>query len=45
MRRTNLSAHYVFDLWTLRWRKKQARGQVIVVRYADDFVVEFEHRH
>ena len=41
----NLYLHYVFDLWTERWRKKQARGQVIVVRYADDFVVGFEHRH
>ncbi len=36
--------HYVFDLWTQRWRKKQAHGQVIMVRYADDFVVGFEHR-
>ncbi len=41
----NIYLHYVFDLWTQRWRKKQARGQVIVVRYADDFVLGFEHRH
>ena len=41
----NIYLHYVFDLWTQRWRKKQAHGQLIVVRYADDFVVGFEHRH
>ena len=41
----NIYLHYVFDLWTRQWRKKQAHGQVIVVRYADDFVVGFEHRH
>ena len=40
----NLYLHYVFDLWTQRWRKKQAHGDVIVVRFADDFVVGFEHR-
>ena len=41
----NLYLHYVFDLWVQRWRKTQARGEVIVVRFADDFVVGFEHRH
>jgi len=41
----NIYLHYVFDLWTRRWRDKQAHGQMIVVRYADDFVVGFEHRH
>ena len=41
----NIYLHYVFDLWTQRWRKKPAHGQLIVVRYADDFVVGFEHRH
>jgi hypothetical protein len=40
----NLYLHYVFDLWVQRWREKQARGDVIVVRFADDFVVGFEHR-
>jgi RNA-directed DNA polymerase len=40
----NIYLHYVFDLWTQRWRRTQAYGQVIVVRYADDFVVGFEHR-
>src|SRR6059036_3124719 len=40
----NLYLHYVFDLWVQRWRKKQAHGDTIVVRFADDFVVGFEHR-
>jgi len=36
--------HHVFDLWVEAWREKVARGDVIVVRYADDLVVGFEHR-
>jgi group II intron reverse transcriptase/maturase len=40
----NIYLHYVFDLWVEVWRKKVARGDVIVVRYADDLVVGFEHR-
>ncbi len=40
----NIYLHYVFDLWTQRWRRKRACGEVIVVRYADDFIVGFEHR-
>jgi len=40
----NVYLHYVFDLWVQRWRQKQARGHVVVVRFADDFVVGFEHR-
>ncbi len=40
----NIYLHYVFDLWTQQWRKKQARGDIIVVRFADDFVVGFQHR-
>jgi RNA-directed DNA polymerase len=39
----NVYLHYVFDLWTDWWRRRQARGDVIVVRWADDFVVGFEH--
>ena len=39
----NVYLHYVFDLWANRWRKQQARGQVIFVRYADDIVVGFQH--
>ena len=40
----NLYLHYVFDLWVQEWRKRRAPGEVIVVRYADDFIVGFEHR-
>jgi len=40
----NIYLHYVFDLWVQRWRRTQARGDVVVVRFADDFVVGFEHR-
>jgi RNA-directed DNA polymerase len=40
----NVYLHYVFDLWAHRWRKTHARGDVIVVRYADDFIVGFQHR-
>jgi RNA-directed DNA polymerase len=40
----NLYLHYVLDLWVKAWRKKQAHGQIIVVRYADDAVLGFEHR-
>jgi RNA-directed DNA polymerase len=41
----NIYLHYAFDLWAHRWREKQARGDVIIVRYADDFIVGFQHRH
>jgi RNA-directed DNA polymerase len=40
----NLYLHYVFDLWIQRWRKQCARGEVIVVRYADDLVVGFQKK-
>src|SRR5436190_768602 len=40
----NLYLHYVLDLWVKAWRKKVARGEVIIVRYADDAVLGFEHR-
>jgi RNA-directed DNA polymerase len=42
---SNVYLHYVFDLWVNQWRTKSARGDVIVVRYADDFVLGFQHRH
>ncbi len=38
----NVYLHYVFDLWTQQWRKRHATGEVIVVRFADDFIVGFE---
>ena len=40
----NVFLHYVFDLWANQWRKRYARGSVIMVRYADDFVVGFQDR-
>jgi RNA-directed DNA polymerase len=40
----NIFLHYVFDLWVHHWRKTKAKGDVIVVRWADDFVVGFQHR-
>jgi group II intron reverse transcriptase/maturase len=40
----NVYLHYVFDLWIHQWRKRQALGNVVIVRFADDFVVGFEHR-
>jgi len=40
----NIYLHYVFDLWTQKWRETVAQGDVIVVRYADDFVVGFQHK-
>src|ERR1700738_1170124 len=39
----NIYLHYCFDLWAERWRRQEARGDMIVVRYADDLVVGFEY--
>jgi group II intron reverse transcriptase/maturase len=39
----NIYLHYVFDLWVDVWRKKCARGEVVVIRYADDNVLGFQH--
>ena len=39
----NIYLHYVFDLWVNQWRRKFARGDVIVVRFCDDFVVGFQY--
>ena len=39
----NVYLHYAFDQWAQQWRKRQARGDVILVRFADDLVVGFEH--
>jgi len=38
----NIYLHYVFDLWVRQWRGREAKGKVIVVRYADDIVAGFE---
>ena len=39
----NIYLHYAFDLWTQAWRRKKASGDVIVIRYADDTVLGFQH--
>jgi group II intron reverse transcriptase/maturase len=39
----NVYLHYVFDLWAERWRRREATGDMIIARYADDIVVGFEH--
>ncbi len=39
----NIYLHYVFDLWAERWRRREATGDMIIVRYADDIIVGFEH--
>src|ERR1700722_12391264 len=40
----NIYLHYIFDLWVQAWRKKQAHGDMVVVRYADDLVLGFQHK-
>jgi group II intron reverse transcriptase/maturase len=39
----NIYLFYVLDLFADRWRRREAKGDVIIVRYADDFIVGFEH--
>lgn len=39
----NLFLHYVLDLWVDHWRKRHARGRVVIVRYCDDFVMGFQY--
>jgi hypothetical protein len=39
----NIYLHYALDLWAERWRRREATGDMIIVRYADDFIVGFEH--
>jgi len=40
----NIYLHYALDLWADRWREQTAKGEMIIVRYADDFVIGFQHR-
>ncbi|HWW93766.1 MAG TPA: group II intron reverse transcriptase/maturase [Vicinamibacteria bacterium] len=40
----NLYLHYVFDLWVQVWRRRQARGDMVVVRFADDIVLGFQNQ-
>ena len=41
---SNIYLHYVLDQWVTEWRKNKAIGEVIIVRYADDFVMGFQYR-
>jgi group II intron reverse transcriptase/maturase len=41
----NVYLHYVLDDWVVWWRSRHATGDVIIVRYADDFVMGFQHKH
>jgi RNA-directed DNA polymerase len=41
----NIYLHYALDLWANRWRQREATGDMIIVRYADDFIVGFEHEN
>jgi group II intron reverse transcriptase/maturase len=41
---SNVYLHYVFDLWADQWRRRNARGDVVLVRFADDYVAGFEYR-
>jgi RNA-directed DNA polymerase len=41
---SNVYLHYVFDLWADQWRRRHAHGDVILTRFADDYVAGFEHR-
>jgi RNA-directed DNA polymerase len=40
----NVYLHYVFDLWADQWRRRYARGDVVIVRFADDYIVGFQRR-
>ena len=39
----NIYLHYSLDLWAVRWRRREATGDMIIVRYADDFIIGFQH--
>jgi group II intron reverse transcriptase/maturase len=39
----NIYLHYALDLWAIRWRQREATGDMIFVRYADDFIIGFQH--
>ncbi|XWR14859.1 reverse transcriptase domain-containing protein (plasmid) [Sinorhizobium meliloti] len=38
----NIFLHYILDLWVHQWRRRHARGRIVIVRYADDFVIREE---
>jgi group II intron reverse transcriptase/maturase len=39
----NIYLHYALDLWAMRWRRRKATGDMIIVRYADDFIIGLQH--
>ena len=41
----NIYLHYALDLWAARWRRREATGNMIIVRYADDFIIGFQHEN
>ena len=41
----NVYLHYALDLWAERWRQHEASGDMIIVRYADDFIIGFQHEN
>src|ERR1700741_2760938 len=41
----NIYLHYALDLWAERWRQHKATGDMIIVRYADDFIIGFQHEN
>ena len=41
----NVYLHYVLDLWIQSWRSQHGRGDMVIVRYADDFIIGFEHKY
>ena len=41
---SNVYLRYVFDLWADQWRRRHAYGEMIIVRFADDYIVGFEHQ-
>ena len=41
----NVYLHYVFDLWAERWRRREASGDMILVRYADDIIIGFQYEN
>jgi RNA-directed DNA polymerase len=41
----NIYLHYVLDQWVIEWRKRRAKGDLTMVRFADDFVLGFQHRN
>jgi len=41
---SNVYLHHVFDLWADQWRRRHARGDMVLVRFADDYVAGFQHR-